>query len=224
MNESNRNAFHAANFLRRICHTGPWTLASITPTAGGITVRGFRLPEFQSMSSWIESRIGKENLYFIPNRTKRRMTKKPREIDIAYYDFAHVDCDALDNETPEEAYKRHRRALLAHSPPPSIFYSSGNGVVALWKVDPPVKLERKEDIEACKATNKAIADGLGGKAKGYDHCHSLDHLLRLPHTPNIPDERKRAKGRKTVMAGKVSEYVWTYSEFDLPIGSPPIAS
>ena len=223
MNENAQNALLATNFLRRLCENGPWTLASINPDSGRITVRGFRLVELESMSSWIETRTGKENLYFIPNRTKRRMTKKPSEIDIAYYDFAHVDCDPLDGESPEEAYRRHRRALQAHSPPPTIMYSSGNGVVGLWQLNPPFKLKSREDIEACKGTNKAIADALGGKAKGYDHCHSLDHLLRLPHTLNIPDARKRAKGREPVMAGNVSDYrTRTYSEFDLPIGSPAI--
>jgi len=223
MKQNHQDALNAVDFLRRVHKNGPWTLASINPDSGRITVRGFKLAELESMSLWIENRIGKENLYFIPNRTKRRMTKKPSEIDIAYYDFAHVDCDPLDDESPEQAYKRHRRALQAHSPPPTIMYSSGNGVVGLWQLDQPVRLESEGDIEACKGTNKAIADALGGKAKGYDHCHSLDHLLRLPHTLNIPDARKRAKGREPVMAGKVSDYrTRTYSEFDLPIGSPTI--
>src|SRR5262245_42144455 len=199
MNEDHRNVSLAIDFLRRIRNRGPWTLASICPTNGRITVRGFRLDEIDSMASWIESHFGDENLYFVPNRTKRRMTKKPREIDIAYYDFAHVDCDPLDGESPEQAYKRHNAALEAHSPPPTITYSSGNGVVAMWQFDPPIKLESENDIEACKGINKAVADALGGKAKGYDYCHSLDHLLRLPHTCNIPDARKRAKGRQPIM-------------------------
>jgi AAA domain len=224
MNKNAENALHAVNFLRRIRKDGPWTLASIDPDSGRITVHGFRLTELETMQSWIETRMGKENLYFIPNPTRRRMAKKPREADIAYYEFAHIDCDPLDAESPEDAYKRHRRALQAHNPPPSIMYSSGNGVVGLWRVNPPIKLESERVVEACKAINKAIAGALGGKEKGYDHCHSLDHLLRLPHTLNLPDARKQAKGRTPVMAGKISEYPRReYADFELPIGSPAIA-
>ena len=123
-----------------------------------------------------------------------------------------------------QAQERHRTKLAAFSPEPTFVYSSGNGVVALWKYVEPVKLESQEEIEQFKAINVGIAQALGGKAEGYDHCQSLDHLLRLPHTLNIPDARKLAKGRKSMMAGDVVAYPERkYADFELPSAAPSIA-
>ena len=85
-----------------------------------------------------------------------------------------------------------------------------------------IKLEGPDDIATAKAINKGIADALGGKDAGYDNCQNLDRLLRVPFTKNLPDARKRAKGRKIEQAGNV-EY-WpehVYADFELP--SAPVA-
>jgi hypothetical protein len=50
-----------------------------------------------------------------------------------------------------------------------------------------------------KALNASIAKALGG-----DHCHSLDHLYRLPGTINLPNEAKVKKGRTTSLAKLVT--------------------
>ena len=122
----------------------------------------------------------------------------------------------MDGESPADAQKRHRAALADHKPPPSMDWITGNGVCALWRVE-PVKLNTEADIESCKAINVEIIRALGGKAKGADNCQSLDHLLRLPFTPNLPDARKRAKGRKREMAGDLRSNDRRYDVFDFPV-------
>jgi hypothetical protein len=212
----------AVVWLKAIRPKGPWTLASIHPETGAIAVKSFKLKELEAMREWIAERNGKLNLYIVINVTKRRMNKKPREVDMARVDFTYVDCDPLDHETPEEAHTRHRANLESGIVPlPSMNYVSGNGLVALWRLDPPVMIKSAEDIENVKAINAALAQRLGGKAAGYDSCHSIDHLFRLPYTLNIPDARKRAKGRVPVLAGDVVNHPdLSYAAYELPQDSP----
>jgi hypothetical protein len=82
-------------------------------------------------------------------------------------------------------------------------------------------IKNAEDIENVKAINIALAQRLGGKAAGYDSCQSIDHLLRLPNTLNIPNAKKRAKGRVPVMAGDVVNHPdRSYATYELPQDSP----
>lgn len=46
-----------------------------------------------------------------------------------------------------------------------------------------------------KAYNQQLEKALGG-----DNCHNIDRIMRVPDTWNIPDKRKRAKGRTAVLA------------------------
>jgi hypothetical protein len=213
----------AVAWLKLIRPKGPWTLASINPDGGEAPdVESFRAEELGAVREWVETRNGNRNLHITINPTKRRMSRKPKEVDIGRADFAHVDCDPLDHETPEEALKRHRANLESGAvPPPSMTYVSGNGLVALWRLDPQVKIKSAEDIENVKAINAALAQRLGGKAAGYDSCHSIDHLFRLLYTLNIPDARKRAKGRVPVMSGDVVNHPdRSYATYELPQDSP----
>jgi hypothetical protein len=210
----------AVEFLQTLRPTGPWTLSAIVPD-GPITTASFKgEAAVPKMAEWIASHCGKANLYFIPNRTRKRVTKKPTEADMATMDFAQSDLDAADGESPTDAAKRHRAALEAHDPPPTLVWSSGNGIQALWKLRHPLTLETAADIENGKAINRALAERLGG-----DHCQSLDHLFRLPGTPNLPNAAKQAKGRTVTMAGDVTSYLdRTYCDFELPAVADAVAS
>jgi hypothetical protein len=119
----------AVVWLKAIRPKGPWTLASIHPETAAIAVKSFKLKELEAMREWIAERNAKLNLYIVINVTKRRMNKKPREVDMARVDFTYVDCDPLDHETPEEAHTRHLAKLESGVVPlPSMNYVSGNGL------------------------------------------------------------------------------------------------
>ena len=49
----------------------------------------------------------------------------------------------------------------------------------------------EDAIPRLEQLNKKFAIGLGG-----DKCHSLEHILRIPGTMNLPNAKKVAAGRK----------------------------
>ena len=49
-------------------------------------------------------------------------------------------------------------------------------------------------VAGYEAINIGLRDALGGKDAGVDACQSVDHLMRVPHTVNLPNAAKRKKG------------------------------
>jgi hypothetical protein len=80
--------------------------------------------------------------------------------------------------------------LAALEIPPSFTLWSGGGLQAFWRISPATA-----DLDTVEGINRALADRLGA-----DHCWNIDRLMRLPGTVNIPDARKRARGRVPALA------------------------
>lgn len=209
----------AVAFLQDVRKEGQHTLAAISPEGGAPIVSTFVLPRDRGrMHEWISERNGTHNLYFMPNRTKIPFVKKPKEEDIAFLDFAHVDIDPLPNESPSQCHQRAKATLNALSQPPTHVWRTGNGAQALWCLEEPMEIGDVDDASWGKAINVGLIRALGGKACGVDSCQNLDRLLRLPGTVNLPDDKKRAKGRQATLSGDVEHYAErTYSLFDFPI-------
>jgi hypothetical protein len=208
---------------RKLRMNGPWTLAAIPVEGGAPEVASFKgAEEVANMREWIAARNGKKNLYWMLNPTRKRMNRKPTKADVARFDFAHVECDPLPGETSADAKRRHRAKLKGMKKPPSLIYDSGNGVVGVWKIKRPVTIARGDvnAIAECEAVNIGLKLELGGKAEGVDDCQNSDRLLRLPHTVNLPDAKKRAAGRVTEIAGNVETFPQrTYSLAELPVAA-----
>lgn len=199
----------AAEFMRILRRRGPWTFARIDPNSTTFSLRVVTfngVGEIPDMIEWIRRHIQKFNLYFIPNPSRKRFSRKPSESEIAYFQFAHVDLDPLDGESPTDAHERWRFTLDLLPYPPTLSWITGNGVAALWRIRKPFRLNNDVDIDRCKRVNIALAQELGGKSAGADHCQSLEHLLRLPFTINFPDARKIKKGRKVQLTGDVQHF------------------
>jgi len=81
-----------------------------------------------------------------------------------------VDLDS----TPERLKERIVDDLHAFSPTPSAIVDSGHGIHAYWFLNQLVT-----NHQAIEHRNLWLANQLGG-----DHCHSIDHLLRVPNTIN----------------------------------------
>jgi hypothetical protein len=199
----------AVTELRTLRPNGPWTLAAIPADDGAIDVASFKgADEVADMLEWIKARNGKKNLHWTLNPTRTRMNRKPTKAAIARFEYAHVECDPLPDESSADAKRRHRAKLKAMKYPPWKIYDSGNGVVAVWKLKRPVVIKPGDmiTIAECEAVNIGLKLVLGGKAQGYDDCHNADRLLRLPYTVNIPNAKKRAAGRVVQLAGNVETF------------------
>jgi AAA domain-containing protein len=219
------NPEKAVEELRSFRKHGPWNLAAIAPDGGRIEVVSFKgAMQITAMRKWIAGHDGEMNLYWTPNPTRKPMTRKPKKEDIGRADFAFVDLDPKPGETPAEAKRRHREALEDLAQPPTFTYDTGGGLCALWMLADPKKIAPgdAEGIAAYEAINIGLRNALGGKEAGADACHSIDHLMRVPHTVNMPNAIKRAKGRVPVVAGDVERFAGrVYSLGDLPKGGAP---
>jgi hypothetical protein len=134
--------------------------------------------------------------------------KKPPKTDIASVEYLLGDLDPEDNETPEDAKARYLGQLNnGFEPTPTAIVDSGNGIQALWRLNPPIELggyslakdakgiwgpEAEKVIADIEARSKALMERLGAKAG----TQNIDRILRLPGTKNLPNKVKREKGRR----------------------------
>lgn len=204
--EEYRNAAEPANsdgdpvaFLEAISGGLPLSVASIRPDVPGISGATFSLPaDRDRLAVWVAEREGQENLYYSLNAAAAGAPRKGRGGKLAEADVAHirgvaVDLDPRKGVPLEEERQRLRhiaeRQLARNDGAPSYIVDSGGGVQMVWLLDAPLPCT-PETAAAVKAQAKGI-----GEALGSDPVHSLDHLFRIPGTTNIPDARKRERGR-----------------------------
>lgn len=150
---------------------------------------------------WIWERQGNgaywSNIYFHPNTLRRPMDAKASVSDVGALTTLHVDIDCGAGEDQETGIARIVELLKrlrdkdGNPALPSDIITSGGGAQAYWRLGAPVPINGDQAIaDDLKLYNKHIEGELVG-----DHCHSLDHIMRMPGTVNIPDEKKRAMGR-----------------------------
>jgi hypothetical protein len=104
----------------------------------------------------------------------------------------HVDDDPRDGE--DLGCERARLIAKAQSfePIPSVIIDSGGGYQSFWLLKEPVPVD---DAAKLEAYNRALATQFAA-----DHCFNIDRIMRLPGTINLPNRKKRAKGRKPALA------------------------
>ncbi|SFP31544.1 AAA family ATPase [Tranquillimonas alkanivorans] len=197
------SAEKAAEFLSAVAGEGPIAVAQIVPDAGGVNGATFNLPEQRSaLEAWIAEREGRANLYYslntpAPAEERRGKAGRLTEADVTHIRGVAVDVDPRPGSLEEE---RARLVQMAQKEAANFFGSptaivdSGGGVQMLWLFDKPMK----HTPEAAEAV-KAQARGLGQRF-GSDAVQSLEHLFRLPFTRNLPDAKKRARGRREATA------------------------
>lgn len=182
-------------FLRLMRHDRRCVLSAICPAGGGIETRTFDLQRAETVRAWLGKWDGKRNLYWTPNTVKAgaNPNKKPEEADIEQMDMLYVDVDPGKGADWSEERERIRRDLEGFKPSPSAIVDSGNGYQAFWLLVPEDRLfvgDSPGAVADAKLYNVALRDELGG-----DNCQSLDHLMRLPGTRNLPNKKKREAGR-----------------------------
>jgi hypothetical protein len=202
----------AIRFLRQLHPGGLWqTIIAIIPD-GMLTARSFTNAE--DAHTFIVAHNGDKNIYFLPNRTKAPMDKKPKKGDIALILFIYADLDPRADESPEQAKARYLQALEHYPLKPTIIIDSGNGLQCLWRLVAPLGPQYAARVEAI---SKAVMEALGAKAG----TQNIDRILRLPFTVNHPNWVKREAGRVACMATLISfndERRYTLDDF--PVNEP----
>lgn len=208
------NTVESLQFLKRWCAaTGSSPVLSAahvdpgTGKKGTFETRSFR-PEregddidWQAVMQWIGARQGRANLYFSVNPVHTRVDQNGRQLksertDVERVAALHVDVDVRVGESQEDGTARILNTFDHYKTPPSLIVSSGGGAQAFWLLDDPIHIGGDlARAEEAKLYNVQIERDLQG-----DHCHNIDRIMRLPGTINVPDERKRRKGRLPALA------------------------
>lgn len=191
----------AIAFLQRWAPAGPWVLTSIVPDSPRVATDTFGPDGLKQMRLWIDVRQGKENIYFTVNPVRRALKSKAKKTDMERMEWLHVDIDPRAGEDHDEEQKRILKALERFQPAPTIIIFSGGGYQAFWRLAEAVPLAGDEAAaNEAEAYNQQLEILLGG-----DHCHNVDRIMRLPGTINMPNEKKRKKGRKPALAKVVAD-------------------
>lgn len=188
------------SFLRRWAPEGPWALSAIDPDTRKIETRTFYPETEDHCRQFLDKWVGSRNLYFHVNAVRGELSKKAQREDIESVGWFHVDIDPRAGEDIEDEQRRALDMLQdpgwREVPPASVIIFSGGGYQGFWKLSEPIPiggdLPKAEDA---KRYNLHLETQFGG-----DNCHNIARIMRLPGTINLPDKRKKAKGRVPVLA------------------------
>lgn len=181
----------AIELLKLLDRDGRHNLVAIHPVTGVVTGRTFPPRAWAEIDAWIRKRNGKENLYFSvneprPDAPNKKLTKD--DIGAIRAVFADLDPEAgAPLEDARDAIKATAEEAL-RSCRPAVIVDSGGGFNFYWPLEE--KLDAAEYRASVEAQGRGIAKLLGG-----DAVQNVDRILRLPGTVNIPDAKKRARGR-----------------------------
>lgn len=182
-------------FLKKWNSAGPWALTSISTDKKGVSTVTFQKGQEAEMSSWIEKYNGDRNLYFHVNTVKGNIKSKANKEEIHEAGWLHVDIDPAEGQDIKEERIRALSSLTDRLPKgipdPTVIVFSGGGYQAFWKLKTPFLVDGDiTKAEEFELYNKRLEQIFGG-----DHCHNVDRIMRLPGTVNVPDAKKRKKGR-----------------------------
>ena len=190
----------SVEFLKKWNPKGPWVVTSISTDRKGIATATFSLNQEKELYDWIKKYNGDRNIYFHVNSVKGNLTSKANKEEIAAAEWLHVDIDPADGQDIAEEQSRALSMLTDRLPKgipdPTCILFSGGGYQAFWRLKEPYKIDGDIKVaEEFELYNKRLEQIFGG-----DHCHNVDRIMRLPGSINIPDAKKRKKGRVETLA------------------------
>lgn len=208
MTEARGDVEAALDFLRRWRAAGPWVLTSISPDQRGIGSRTFGPESEGEARAWLRTKIGVDNVYFTVNPLLRPMDgagAKAKKTDVRGVAWLHVDVDPRPGEELASERERALRVLRAYSPSPTVIVDSGGGFQGFWRLAEEAPVNGDEAAaSALEAYNLQIELALTGASQ----CFNVDRIMRLPGTVNLPNEKKRRKGRVPAPA-RVADADWS---------------
>jgi len=189
----------AIQFLKDFEPAGLWVLTSIAVDRKSIATATFGPDSVQECEEWIEKYNGTRNIYFHVNPTIGPMDKKALREDMRGMRWLHVDVDPRDGKNLENERERAYQSLMsppAGVPKPTVIVFSGGGYQGFWRLDQEFEIGGDVALaETAKRWNLQLE-----LLFGADNCHNVDRIMRLPGTVNVPDAKKRKKGRTEELA------------------------
>lgn len=136
------------------------------------------------------------NVYFLPNAEFLEGARKKENLSAARFLHADLDCKDYHGGSENEQLdyiigilsdpKKRPKGV----PEPTLTLFTGGGCQALWKLDPPLEIQKAEALN--KALLITLQGGLG--------TQNADRLLRVPWTMNWLNDKKRSDGREPALA------------------------
>lgn len=223
---------NAIKFMEAIDPNRRWNLCALVNGKNGATMHSQTINNAKDVSYWLEQNKN-NNCYFTLNETD--VLKKPKEHEITKITGFYVDIDPQGEGDIYEERTEILSRLQNYNPAPSLIVDSGNGYQGIWLLKEPLEVHnynREQDkgqwitlpqyvaagkitIVDAKRINLGLINALGG-----DKVQNIDRLLRLPGSANIPNERKRSKGRTIVGSlwlNSNQDIIKKYSALELPI-------
>jgi len=205
----------AIKFLKKWKPGGPWVLTCISTDRKGINTSTFSDHNFRQMREWLEKHNGDRNIYFHVNQCNREMKSKANKEDISSAEWLHVDIDPAEGQDIQEERTRALDMLTSKLPKgipdPTVIIFSGGGYQAFWRLSKSIEIDGQlEKAQEFELYNRRLEQVFGG-----DHCHNVDRIMRLPGTINIPDPKKRKKGRIEELASllQFNEKIYDIEKF-----------
>jgi hypothetical protein len=190
----------SVRFLKAFHADDPWVLTALVPDGGKPDTETFGPNTAQACQDWIDSHQGINNIYFMVNPPMKPMAKKAARTDVKAMTWLHVDADPRAGEDRGAERERILAKIKEFKLSPTVIVDSGGGYQAFWRLVEAVPVNgyvgKCEELEAYNIQLSLLLDG--------DHCHTLEHLMRLPGTINVPDSKKKKKGRVAALARVVS--------------------
>jgi hypothetical protein len=168
-----------------------------TGKEGAFVTKAFRAPiDWAEVHKWILVRQGRSNLWFSVNDVTPQ-DKKSEKKDVQHINAFHIDSDARLDEPQADARARISKLMQAYDPKPSAIIFSGNGCQAFWLLAEPIEIGGDEaKAEDAERYNRQLIADLDGDAG----THNADRIMRCPYTVNLPNVKKRGKGREVALA------------------------
>ena len=211
----------ASEFLRKFDPDGWHNLVAIHPETGAIEGRTFPPGEWRAMAEWVSPRDGRLNLYFSVNEPDPNAPhKKLSAADIARVRAVWADIDPSGDpgalESDRARIRQRLDSLAAGELAPSVVTDSGGGFQCFWRLRDKISAQSVRD--RAEALNRGVTVALDGDEKTCD----LPHIMRLPGTMNLPDARKRERGRTARRAAVIHSDASRYTLDQIAGRYPPL--
>jgi len=207
-------------FLKQWEPQGLWVLTAIAVDRKSITTATFDSETDVECAEWLDLYNGTRNIYFHVNPTIGPMTKKAGRTEMRGMKWLHVDVDPREGKNLDDERERAYAQLTsppAGVPKPTVIIFSGGGYQGFWRLDEEYEINGDIALaETAKRWNLQLE-----LLFGADDCHNVDRIMRLPGTVNIPDVKKRKKGRSEETATlKVFDHSRVYPLSDFTPAAP----